>query len=316
MTRSAQRLSRPVVVASLAMAAAVFLASPAYAFLGVGDTSDALLADIIANGAKQLTTLSDTLTTVRKSYDEARKLTGYAEDAYALAASFQQFSMQRFGERLQSDMDTAYPDAAYYRDGMTYGRWAQGDRLVPLLRYCLNGTLSKDPTGHIVFSSQRLCTDLRQELSTSDLLVMLGQTFGTVPAQAANSAGGVQASVVDAEVAAQLAAQTSEWNRAQRVKQEVEALEADCAQTSDSSGPSTACEAAAQRAQMESLAEQTETNRLLAEETRLLALELSQRNSELKREMTETVARRTALTTNGQALRADEVKVVAGASDL
>jgi hypothetical protein len=308
---------RPVVLAALVMSCAVMLStSNAYAFLGIADTGDVLLADLVASAVQQLATLSDTLATARKTYDEARKVSGFAHDAYAIGASFQHFNVQRFGQRLQSDLDNAYPDAAYYRDQMEYGRWVQGGRLAPYVRYCLSGTLSKNSAGQIVFSTDKVCTQLRQELGTSHVLAMLTEAFGTVPAAEAASPKGVQAAVVDAEVAAQITAQTSQWNRTQRVKQMVEQMEADCAATSDGDGPSAACEAAAQRAQMDGLAEQAETNRLLSEQARLLALQLAQKNADLKREMTEASERRAALARDGQRFGAETLRIRASASSL
>jgi hypothetical protein len=310
--------SRGVIVTAVLMSGAVLLsAPPAYAFLGIADTGDVLLADLVANGVQQLTTLSETLDTARKTFSEARKVTGYAQDAYAVAASFQHFSLQRFGQRLQSDLGDAYPDAAFYRDQTSYGRWAQGGRLYPYVRYCLNGTLSRNAAGEIVFNNERLCTQLRQELGTSQVLTVLGETFGTVPQAEVTSQKGVQAAVVDAEVAAQITALTSQWNRTQRVKQEVEQMEADCAGASDGNSPSAACEAAAQRAQMEMLGEQAETNRLLAEHAHLLALQLAQRNADLKREMTEASERRAAMARDAQTpLGSETIRVKTSGSQL
>jgi hypothetical protein len=310
-------IRRRVIAATAITALAVLFATPkAYAFLGIGDTSDVLLADLVVNGVKQLATLTETLGTLRKSYEEARRMASYAQDAYAIAASFQHFSIQRFGERLQSDLSDAYPDAMYYRDQMTYGRWTTGGRLAPYIRYCLNGTLSKNEAGQIVFSADKLCTNLRAELGTSQVLVMLGQVFGSVPESERATARGAEATVMDAEVAAQISAQTSQWNRTQRVKQMVDQMKADCAATSDGSGPTAACEAAAQRAQMEALAEQAETNRLLSEQARLLALQLAQKNAELKREMTAEADRRAALGSASQTLGGETLRIKAGGSDL
>jgi hypothetical protein len=316
MPESRRPRSLVVFAAAVMTGAVVMTAPPAYAFLGIADTGDVLLADLVANAVQQLATLSDTLATARKTYDEARKVSGYARDAYAIAASFQQFSLQRFGQRLQSDMDNAYPDAAYYRDQMEYGRWVQGGRLAPYVRYCLSGTLSKNGAGEIVFNTEKLCTQLRQELGTAHVLTMLGETFGAVPASEAASPKGVQAAVVDAEVAAQITAQTSQWNRTQRVKQLDEQMEADCASTSDADGPSAACEAAAQRAQMDALAEHAETNRLLSEQARLMALQLAQKNADLKREMTEASERRAALARDGQTFGSETLRIRASGSQL
>ncbi len=314
---SSTKTRRSLFLTAGLMTGAILFATPsAYAILGVADTGDALLADLVANSIQQLATLSSTLTTARKTYDEAKRVTGYARDAYAIAASFQRFSVQRFGKRLQSDLENGYPDAAYYRDQMMYGRWAGGGRLAPFIRYCMNGTLGKNAAGEVVFNSDKLCTQLRQELGTSQVLLMLGQVFGSVPESERKSPRGVQADVVDAEVAAQIAAQTSQWNRTQRVKQMVEQMEADCAGTSDGDGPSSACEAAAQRAQMEGLAEQAETNRLLSEHARLLALQLAQKNADLKREMTEASERRKALSRDSQTLGAETMRMKTSGSEL
>ena len=95
-----------VIFAALFAGVAILLSAPnAYAFLGIGDSSDVLLAQLLANSVQQLARLSDSVSTLQKSYDQARKITGYAQDGYALAASFHHFSLERFGKRLQSDLE-------------------------------------------------------------------------------------------------------------------------------------------------------------------------------------------------------------------
>ena len=306
---------RPVIVTALCMGAAVLVTAPrAYAFLGIADTGDAVLANLLVNSVQQLAKLSETVSTLKRNYDEVRRLTTYAQDAYALAASFQHFSVERFGQRLQDDLGKAYPDAAYYRDQILYGRWVEGGRLAPVLRYCMNGTLTKNAAGQIVFSRDKLCTDLREQLSADQVLQMLGATFGSIPASHAQTPEGIQASAVDAEVAAQLAAQRSQSNLTQRVKQMVEQLEADCAGTASGDGPSAACEAAAQRAQMETLAEQAETNRLISEQNRLSALHLAQRNADLKRAMNAASKAAAAMSTDATTLGAESIRIKASDS--
>jgi hypothetical protein len=297
------------------MGAAVLLAAPrTYAFLGIADTGDAVLANLLVNSVQQLAKLSETVSTLRRNYDEVRRLTTYAQDAYALAASFQHFSVERFGQHLQDDLGKAYPDAAYYREQMVYGRWSEGGQLAPVLRYCLNGTLTRNAAGQLTFNGEKLCTDLRQQLSTDEVLKTLGATFGSIPASRAQTPEGIQAAAVDAEVAAQLAAQRSQSNRTQRVKQMVEQLEADCAGTASSDGPSAACEAATQRAQMEMLAEHAETNRLIAEQNRLAALQLAQRNADLKRAMSAASEAAAAMSTDAKTIGAESIRIRASDS--
>jgi hypothetical protein len=309
-----QRIGKSGIVVLAAFVVVAVSSGRAHALLGVADTGDALLAQLIANGVQQLARLGETLEVARHTYDQGRRVVEYAEDGYAAAAGFRRFSASRFGEHLRRELEAAHPDAMHHRDELDAARWDSLGAAAGSASHCLGGTLRRDAGGGVRLDSMQSCADLRDELGSKRALAAVTSTFGAVPAAAAETPEGRQAAAIDAEVAAQLAAHTSQWNRAQRVKQLAAQLDADCRATSDRDGPSGVCEAASQRAQVEALAEGAETNRLLAEQSRVLALQLEQRNAELKRELADARVRRSALAEGAKALERERIAIRTAAS--
>ncbi len=136
-----RRVSRSVVAAVVVVAL----------FFGAGiraasatPAGDALLADLVANAAKQLAQGAEALQTLRQQYETVKQTAGYAREAIEVGKSFNDFAVKRFGTRFSEDLNEAFPDVAFYRRaifqrdasvGSDWGRTYGGiDRL---FTYCL-----------------------------------------------------------------------------------------------------------------------------------------------------------------------------------
>src|SRR5262249_35778991 len=116
-----------------------FVAAPARADMLGGDLP--LLGGLVAQAAQTGTTLGETLSTLRQSYEEARRVAGYADDAYRAFQAFQGYSAELFARDLVQGFETAYPDVAYFRrEASGAGPWARGSgELRRLIRLCIGG---------------------------------------------------------------------------------------------------------------------------------------------------------------------------------
>jgi hypothetical protein len=300
------RMSRKVGLAVLLSVVTVFYAARAAAFIDVG--ADVMLAEILANTAKQLTVMTQSLGELRKSYGEVKRVAAYADDAAAAARSFRSFSARRFGDRFQSDLDAAYPDLERFRSealaasGMGASPWAQGTgTLRQLSSYCLADAAAGRP----------VCVQLRSELENANVLRALAATFA--PANA-----GAQAKAIDAEVAATLRATAAEARAGDLQKARLRELLRHCNGASEFGDAHEAarfaeeCQLAAQQAQVLHLEEGQETNVRLAEIARLQALAVEQKNADLKRELAERAGQRAALTAGLETLVGERVTIRTG----
>jgi len=300
------RSSRKVVLAAVLAAGGLLYGAKAAAFLDFG--GDAILADLLANATKQLAVSTQSLSELRRSYEEVRRVRDYADDAASAAQSFQRFSASRFGERFQSDLDLAYPDAERFRrdalaaSGMGQSPWAQGTgTLQRMSGYCLSDAVGGRPA----------CAQLRSELESSRVLGALTATFGP-------GGGAAQAKAVDAEVAAAVQGDAAQQRVSELQKLRLRALLRRCNEASGIGDAREArrfaeeCRLAAQQAQVLHLEEGQETNVKLAEIARLQALAVEQKNAELKRELAEQEGRRAALTAGLDDLAGQRVTIRSG----
>ena len=116
---------------------------------------------------------------------------------------------------------------------------------------------------------------------------------------------------MDAEVGAALRSSHDQEERAKKVKLEAADLLKKCEEVSPGTSQ-TECQQAAQRAQVRLLQEQSETNVRLAEQSRLQALAIEQRNADLKRELAEAAARRDALSAGAESLERQGIQIRPG----
>src|SRR5947208_1754170 len=75
----------------------------AYADFFGGDLP--LLTTIVGNTTTQIRQISDTLSTLRQTYDQAKRIAGYADDAYKAYQYFAGYNLQRFGQDVQGTLD-------------------------------------------------------------------------------------------------------------------------------------------------------------------------------------------------------------------
>src|SRR5712692_6073576 len=80
-----------------------------------------LLTAIVTNTSAQLTKLGETLSTLRKSYEDAKRVASYADDAYQAYQHFSQYSAQMFRDDVTRSFESAYPDVAYFRREAAHG---------------------------------------------------------------------------------------------------------------------------------------------------------------------------------------------------
>lgn len=299
-------VSRKLTGAAVLSVATVLYAARAAAFFDPG--ANVLLADILANTAKQLSVMTQSLSELRRSYGEVKRVAEYADDAATAAKSFRSFSAKAFGDRFQSDLESAYPDLERFRhealaaSGMAGSPWAQGTGTPQRLSsYCLSDAAAGRPA----------CVQLRGELENAKLLAALKATFGP-----GDRAG--QARAVDAEVAATIRASAAETRAGDLQKVRLKELLRRCNSASEHGDSHEArrfaeeCQLAAQQAQVLHLEEGQETNARLAELARLQAIAVEQKNAELKRELAEREGQRAALTNGLETLVEERVTIRGG----
>jgi hypothetical protein len=278
--------SRQVVVAVVISAVTVGYGARAAAFMDFG--GDVILADLLANSMKQLTVATESLAELRRSYAEVRKVADYADDAANAARSFQGYSAQRFGDRFLAELDAVRPDIQRYRSealgalGMKGSEWTQA----------------------------------QVDAGKADgvrVLDALRTTFG-----AGAGAAPVQATVVDAEVAAAIQGDAAQAQVATMQKERVQELLRRCngigdvGSARDAKRVAEECRSAAEQAQLLQLEEGQQANLKLSQIARLHAVGVEQKNADLKRELAEQQARRQGLTEGFNALSRQSVSIRAG----
>jgi hypothetical protein len=246
----------------------------AYADLFGGDLP--LLSAIVTNTAQQLTKLSETLSTLRKTYEDAKRVASYADDAYKAYQHFSRYSSQVFRDDVTRSFENAYPDIAYFRREASSGPQIEGSGgLDRLLSYCLAGR------------SASQCVELQQALSLQQARNNIAAVFGSATAVA----GYIEMKSIDDEAGLAVAASSSQIGRDQIGRAQAENLQEQCTGDADD-GNLAACQAAGSLAQIQALKQSTELTDQVAELNRLQALRLAQENAKRKREIGESIERR------------------------
>ena len=265
----------------------------AYADFWGGDIP--LLTSLVATTAEQLQKASDTLDTLRKTYDSAKRVAGYAEEGYQAYQHFTHYSAQRFGEDALGALDTAFPDISYFRrEASRTGAWAQSTgELQSLITFCFSG-LTKGTKG--------TCIELQKALTLRQAREAIQGTFGIAPPVA----GSIETRAIDHEASVAMASSASQFERNKLARSEADGLLEQCR---DGEGNLAACQAAAGTAQIRQLRASADIADQLAEANRLQAVELSQQNARLKRELNEAAERRQLVLEGTEALGEKPVKM-------
>jgi len=281
---------RPVhLAAALAGALGLLHAARAAAFFDVG--TEAILANLLGNSLKQLSTAKDTLGQLVESNAALRRLADDQRAADAGARAFQGFAARRFASGSIADVAATDREAirrdAFERAGVGQGPWAQ---------------------------LERACADAGSTACTGGAAVRkaVSSTFGS-PQGAAREVG-----VVDGEVAAAIEADLVGGRSAASQEARLSELAARCSAVPASDGDAAArglaeqCALASQLSEVLHLGEGQRANGKLAEIARLQALGIEQRNADLKRELLEREARRSALATGIEYLARSRVAIRTG----
>ena len=243
-----------------------------------------LLSAIVTNTAQQLTKLSETLSTLRKTYDEAKRVASYADDAYKAYQHFSHYSAQMFKDEVTHSFENAYPDLAYFRREASSGPQIDGSGgLGRLLSYCLSGKNGSQ------------CVELQLALSLQEARNNISTVFGPAPVVA----GYTEMKSIDDEAGLAVAASSSQTGRDQIARAQAQSLQEQCTGDADD-GNLAACQAAGSLAQIQTLKQSTELTDQVAESNRLQALRLAQENAKRKREIGEAVERREILLESAQ----------------
>jgi hypothetical protein len=294
------RISRQTAVAVVLALTTVLYGASASAFIDFG--SPLILAEMLANGMKQLSVATSALAEVKRTYDETRKLAAFAEDAAMAAQSFRSFSATRFGASFVADVEAASPDLQRYRRdaiaglGLVESGWVAGTGAGPA-GTCLGGV----GCGKAIGAAE-----------TKRLVSAVQETFGKSGLGAAD-----ETKAVDAEVAAAIAGDVAQSRTAALEKARLRDLLQVCTGGAGLSAREAKigaeeCKLAAEHAQVLQLGEGQESNVKLAELARLQAIAVEQKNSDLKRAMAEEDARRRALTAGLDDLVRQRIRVRTG----
>ncbi len=261
------------VAALVSMILILGVAPAAVADLFGGDLP--LLSGILAQATQAATALGSALDTLRRTYQDARRVAGYAEDAVAAYSHFKAYNATLFKQDVQQAFEASYPDIGYFRREVSgAGSWAQGSgELQRLTRLCLLG-----PSGN--------CRPLQEALSVAQTRDALDKTFGRAPK------GADDLHAVDHESAVALAAGSAQQGRSQRARALSDALIQQCQGSSGDDNNLAACQAAGSSAQIQALHGQADIADQVSETNRLQTLQLQQRNQERKRELEEATERR------------------------
>jgi len=243
-----------------------------------------LLSAILVQTTDQVTRMAETLGTLKKSYDDARRVAAYADDAYQAFNQFRSFNVQLLGQNVTQTLTAAYPDIGVLRrQASDTGPWARGTgELQRLVSLCLGGGTAG-------------CAQFQEAISVSQAREALSSTFGLAP----GSAHDLKA--VDHEAAVALSSSSSQQGRSTSMRAISRQLLSQCgADETRSQSPLVLaqCQAAAASAQIVSLEQNADLADQVAEGNRLQALQLAQHNAVRKRELLKAEERRSLLLDN------------------
>lgn len=231
------------------------------------------LTTLVAQSASQLTQLSQTLTTLRQTYEETRRYVGMADDAIR---TFE--GMKQFGTAVIHQPDAAFgslfPDVAYLRrEIQSPTAWGAGTgELQRRVSLCLSGAQG--------------CAVVYERLTGRQAAAAISSTFGTLPQGVRRD--DVQA--IDTEAARALVASSSAEGQAAVSRAQYDALLSKC-----TAGDVTSCQAAANMAQILQARGTADLNEQVALSNRLKAVELANTAAKAKAEEREALERREAV---------------------
>jgi hypothetical protein len=190
MLRVPKSVAVTTIVAVVANAVGIQSAS---AFMGIADTGDGLLAQILVNTAEalkearaQTAELRDVVSFGQKAfkvgkdaYDLAKNTTQLAMATYNVGAAARNFSGSRFGTEFKDDMLGAFPELAWVANATNHPLGLGEDNpynyeVVNALKYCGADYVRSD--------YKDACTRLKGKQEKDRVDAMMAVTFGILPA--------------------------------------------------------------------------------------------------------------------------------------
>ena len=220
-----------------------------------------LLTTLVAQSFEQVATLMETLSTLRQSYDEAKKLASYAAEARDEFREVQSVGAKVFSGDVMSALDSTFPDLAYLRSEAAAGgeAWFHSNgEIAQTVRLCL---------------SQGTCAEVQAAQTLASARAALENTYG------AAAASDVKSRVADEQAAVALSASQGQVGRNEVLRLTARELMRKCTGGRDLS----ACQAAAAAAEIANLEQSAAISDQLAQGNTLQALQLAAHTEEQKR---------------------------------
>lgn len=276
LTTSKRSIATTTVVAALAIA---LTAQTARADVFGADLP--LLTTLLTNSFREIAELQSALQTAQRTYEETRRVAGYAQEAYEAFQAFRNLNGEQILGSFQAAMDQAFPEIGYFRQQASgTGPWAHSTgELQRMVTMCLSG-----PGGS--------CVQAQEALRTEDVRDSLALTFGTPLSLDTNAA--------DFEAAQGIASAHAQEQRNVAVRGISQDLLRAC--VDGASASAVACQAAANTASVHELVKLSEISDQISEQTRLQAVQVALKSAERKREIEEADARRRIIEGHGLVL--------------
>ena len=255
---------RPAAVA-IATPLCIVLLVPSMARASVFGEENAVLAEIAATLGTELSTVTDGLKKAKEYYGDFKEYAGYARQAYDTFEGARNFNLSTLtsGELL----DDAFPDASRIRRDVQRGDfWSADPGMNRMARLCFSEILDNKSVGS-------RCHDFEGRADASEVRESLSQTFGPTLTPSGKAARDTAAEAIAVAHNYQSRAAASR----ELIKPD---LDRTCATATDPS----ACQLAANAAQIHAISQLADINDQLAEANRLAAIRLEQENERRGRE--------------------------------
>jgi len=232
-----------------------------------------LLTALVSNGAEQLVQMSNSLKALQRTYNEAKRVAGYADEAARAFNSVKTLNGQLFGQSVVNGLGNAFPEVARIQNDLQgHSQWAQSTGELGLL---LTGCARYGP-------NTPACTQFQRAVTATDARTAISNTFGIAPT--GPNLGARRAQAIDDDAAVGLATSASQVGRGQVTRAQAQALMDACAGVADDDSIA-ACQAAANAAQIQGLSHQSHMADQMAVQTRLHADQLAAENARHKQEL-------------------------------
>ncbi len=236
------------------------------------------LSQISMTDNSTLTEIMGLLATAQQEYQEAKKVAGYADDAYNAYKGFESMGKGLFSGSALDVLTTTFPELGdIQRAASGTGPWAQGTGELQRLIYgCLGGGA---------------CFQTGAPVTVANAKQAIDGTFGPpLPV-----AGGIETQAMDHESATGMAGASSQIGKDGIARAQARELMKNCTGEASDENSLASCQAAGGAASILQAQEAADLTDQIAEANRLQAVRVAQENARRKREIEEAIQRRLAV---------------------